>query len=78
MRSKDNKPFAYLLESVVRHCDSDFPPVAAHLIDGLDLVASLVLMALEEDLDIIFESLWKKRKTFISIEQNVSMTEIYS
>ena len=65
------------METVVRHCDGDLPPVAAHLVDGLDLVARLVLVTLEEDFNIVFETLRRKFKKLNGIELNELVTDKY-
>ena len=47
----------HLLEAIVLNCDSNLPPLAAHLINGLDLIARFVLVAFQEMLHIVFEAL---------------------
>ena len=46
-----------LLEAVVGDSDGDLPPVAAQLVDRLDLVACLVFVALQEVLHVVLEAL---------------------
>ena len=45
------------MEAVVRDSDGDLPPVAAQLVDRLDLVACLVFVALQEVLHVVLEAL---------------------
>ena len=61
-----------LLESVVGDSDGNLPPVAAHLVDRLDLVPGLILVALQEVLNIVLEALKRSSKIFQTIfgEQN--------
>jgi hypothetical protein len=70
------KLVSYLLESVVRHCDGNFPPVAAHLVYGLDLVARLVLVAFQEDVDVVFEALWKSESSCLNHCYEVRLGEL--
>jgi hypothetical protein len=53
----EQRPEANLLETVVGDCDRDLPPVAAHLVDRLDLVSGLIVVPFQEVIHVVLEAL---------------------